>query len=468
MKTAISGGTPASTSAIRDGSLEWLDALKGVAIIAVVFDHAFIVDDYLVWKHAYFAVSWFIFLAGVSNTLSARRRGFACRRDVLQFYRRRLRSLLGPYLWITVLATALLASRALAPIALGRRLLLADAQPQLYFVPLLLQLLLVFPALYLALFRFGWAGRLVALVGVLLVGPWLSYRITLPWALGAHYLLGASFLYLFVLGMLAAALLARAAPRHLPLAAACLLCAVLGERALLRSGGTIMTHPPSNAMLPYTLGLLGSAFALCRLLQGSAPLRLLAALGHRSLDIFLYHYLFLLPFLPYRDRTRAHALPFPHAQAVLVVAAIVTAIAGALLLAWLSRSGWRLLRRAVRGYRLRRWLAARAAAAPLPLPRAARCSAAALGSGDGARVSGAPLGRHSALRPAPAARVITLPSGTPAAGGSPRRGAPPARNGRSRALRFAGRGSAPACATPSAHRGRARARGRAARASGGG
>ncbi|HZQ35060.1 MAG TPA: acyltransferase family protein [Dehalococcoidia bacterium] len=341
--TASTGGSRSPAQATNRSTLEWLDALKGVAIAAVVFDHAFIVDDYLVWKHAYFAVSWFIFLAGVSNTLSARRRGFTGAADLHAFWQRRLRSLLGPYLWITLIAVLLLNPHALTPATFGRRLLLANAQPQLYFVPLLLQLLLVFPLLDVALYRCGWWGRGAVLAGVLLVGPLLSSRITLPWTLGAHYLLGASFLYLFVLGMLAAPLLQRASARHSPLAAVCLLVAVLGERALLRSGGFMMTHPPSNAMLPYTVALLGLTYAGCRLFSGSAPVRLLAALGGRSLDIFLYHYLFLLPFLQYRDPARARALGVPHAQAVLVAVAIPTAIAGALLLAWLSRITWRLL-----------------------------------------------------------------------------------------------------------------------------
>jgi peptidoglycan/LPS O-acetylase OafA/YrhL len=457
VNSAISSDTPASATGSESGSLQWLDALKGVAIVAVVFDHAFIVDDYVVWKHAYFAVSWFIFLAGVSNTLSARRRGIGRRRDVLRFYQRRLRSLLGPYLWITVFATALIDTAALTPPALAHRLLVANAQPQLYFVPLLLQLLLVFPLLYVALFRAGWTGRVAVLAGVLLIGPWISYRVTLPWTLGAHYLLGASFLYLFVLGMVAAPLLERAGPRALPLAAGCLLVAVLGERDLLRSGGFMMTHPPSNAMLPYTLALLGVAYTLCRLLCGSAPVRLLAALGHRSLDIFLYHYLFLLPFLPYRDPARARTLPFPHGQAVLVVAAIITAITGALALAWLSRAAWRLVRHAT-GYTTRR--------PPGNQPRDA--AAPAVRSAGQAAVPGSPAGGYAALRAALAATPITTMTGTPAAAGSPHRAALPARNGRTQALRSAARESALASARPSAHRGRARAIAHESTASGGG
>lgn len=435
--------------------------------MAVVFDHAFIVDDYLAWKHAYFAVSWFILLAGVSNTLSARRRGFSNGRDVIAFGRRRLRSLLGPYLWITVLAVALLDRAAFTPGALSHRVLFADVQPQLYFVPLLLQLLLVFPLLYVALYRLGWFGRAATLAGVLLVGSLLAYRITLPWTLGAHYLLGASFLYLFVIGMLIAPLLAAAGRRHLPLAVIVLCTALLGERMLLRSGGTIMTHPPSNAMLPYTLGVLGICYTLFRLLRGSPPVRLLAALGHRSLDIFLYHYLFLLPFLPFRDPARARALPISHAQAVLVVVAIATAIAGALLLARCSRTAWWLVRRAASGLTAMAQRARRAPTTATP-----RSGAAANLVSNGFRLHAAGTARADGRGPvvglAFAAVPATTPAETPSAVASRRRGALPAQNGRSPAPRSASPGSGRASARSCVRRGRARARGRESRAPGGG
>ena len=339
----------ATNAPARAETLVWLDALKGIAILAVVFDHAYVIDDFLVWKHAYFAVSWFILLAGVSNTLAARRRGLRPLHDAPDLLRRRCLALLGPYLWVSVACYLVVQAAHATPAGVLRALLLADAQPQLYFVPLLLQLLIAFPLLYGAIYRAGLRGWLFVGLLLVVVGPWLSHQLMFPWTLGAHYLLGASFLYLFVLGMVVAPLLLAPLRRLGPLLALCVLLAVLGERTLLRSGGFMMTHPPSNVMVPYVVGLLGIAYALCRLGARTGPVRALAWLGHRSLDIFLYHYIFLLPLLRYRDRALAATLPLPHPQVAVVALAIPGAVGGALLAAALSRQLWRHVTRGARG-----------------------------------------------------------------------------------------------------------------------
>jgi peptidoglycan/LPS O-acetylase OafA/YrhL len=341
-------GRLSTVTSARDAPLIWLDALKGIAILAVVFDHTFLVNDYLVWKHSYFAVSWFIALAGVSNTLSARQRDFRPWPQSWGFWCRRCQALLGPYLWVTAATYLLLDVQGLSPEDLVRRLLLANSQPQLYFVPLLLQLLLVFPLFYWAIYRTGWLTRTVLICGALLLAPVIVRRISFPWTLGAHYFLGGSFLYLFLLGMLVAPIL-RSPGRWLwPLVAASLAMVVAGEYAVQRSGGTIMTHPPSQPMIVYVLGLLGVGYALCRTWPRALPVRLAAWLGRRSLDIFLYHYAFLLPILPFRDPVRAQRLPIAHAQLVVVAVAIPVVIAGSLAAASLSRGLYRRLDAALR------------------------------------------------------------------------------------------------------------------------
>jgi peptidoglycan/LPS O-acetylase OafA/YrhL len=324
-----------------------LDALKGIAILAVVFDHAFLVDNYLVWKHSYFSVSWFIFLAGVSNTLSARRRRFDPLRDTPAMWRRRLTTLLGPYLWVSVVAYLVINHRHLTALALPREIVLFHALPPLYFIALLMQLLLAFPLLYWALFCGGlWVG-VAALAGTVGIVTFLSGRITFPWVLGAHYLLGGTFLYLFVLGMLATPVMMASRPRAWLWVLGCLPAFVWAERWLVRTEGTGMTHPPTDLQMVYSVALLGLCYAAYLIFPRTPPARIARTLGRHSLDIFLYHYLFLLPFLHFRYRPWTDHLSLAQGRAVLVAVAIPTAIAGSLLAAWLSARLWRLVRRAL-------------------------------------------------------------------------------------------------------------------------
>jgi peptidoglycan/LPS O-acetylase OafA/YrhL len=318
---------------LGDGTLDWLDALKGIAILAVVTDHAFIISAYLVWKHLYFAVSWFIFLAGVSNTYSARRRNFDPRRDTFPFWRRRVTSLLPPYLGASAFAwVAVYAGRT--PVAVFLREFAGfHSLPPLYFIPLLLQFLVAFPLLYLLLYRRGWGGRILALVLAVPVADLLANRITFGWPLGAHYLLGASFLFLFLLGMAVEPLLSSGRITPVPLLIGSLVVFALAEHGNIATGGMLMTHPPSNLLLAYASGLLGIAYALCRLLPNLALVRAAGWLGRRSLSIFVYHYPFVMPIFAYRHSAWMSQSPFHWPQALLMLVAIPVAIGGSLIVA---------------------------------------------------------------------------------------------------------------------------------------
>jgi peptidoglycan/LPS O-acetylase OafA/YrhL len=309
----------------------WLDALKGIAILAVVLDHAFIVGNYELWKHLYFHVSWFVFLAGVSNTYSARTRRLSGSRDFLALWWRRGASLLPPYIAASALAFFF--------VYLGRQPASAfvydfshfHTLPPLYFIALLLQLLTVFPIVFALWYRAGWTGRIIVAAVIVPVGAVFSQVITFPWVLGAHYLFGASFLYLFVFGIALEPWLtgnrlhpAIALICGLPLLAA-------AEWFNLKTGGMLMTHPPTNDQLAYALGGAGLAYAVCRRFIGSLPVRLLGSLGHRSLDVFAYHYLFIIPLLHFRHAPWTDRLPFVWGQVVLMAIAVPAAIAASIL-----------------------------------------------------------------------------------------------------------------------------------------
>jgi peptidoglycan/LPS O-acetylase OafA/YrhL len=329
----IRRGIPTHTSVTTDHrSLEWLDALKGIAIIAVVLDHAFIVDNYEVWKHLYFHVSWFIFLTGVANAYSAQVRGFTSWSEILAMWWRRISKLVPPYAAASALAFIFVYAGRQSITSFGKDLLLFHTLPPLYFIALLLQLLVAFPIIFLVWQRYGWIGRIIVCVASIIFAQLLSQFVTFPWVLGAHYLLGGSFLYLFVLGIAIQPMLTNKQFSPLFWVVIGLPILVAAEWVNLISDGDLMTHPPTFLQIAYSLGSVLLCYAVCQLLAGRLPIRFLSRIGRRSLDIFAYHYLLILPVLQFRHAEWTHQLPFVQGQLLLMAIAVPLAIAGSILI----------------------------------------------------------------------------------------------------------------------------------------
>jgi peptidoglycan/LPS O-acetylase OafA/YrhL len=318
--------------------LEWLDALKGIAIIAVVLDHAFIVDNYEVWKHLYFHVSWFIFLAGVTNAYSARRRRFDSMGEVFAMWRRRISNILPVYLVASILAFVFIYAGRESGHAFARDFLLFHTLPPLYFIALLIQLFLAFPIFFFLWYRLGLLGRFSVCLATVIIASCLSQAITFPWVLGAHYFLGGSFLYLFVLGVVAEPILIEKRPSLWLLLALGLPLLAGAEWVNLRSEGDLMTHPPTLLQIEYAAGSLLLCYVVCRLFVGRLPMRYLSRIGRRSLDVFAYHYLLILPILRFRHSEWTHRLPFVQGQIVLMAITVPGAIAGSILIGRLVSS----------------------------------------------------------------------------------------------------------------------------------
>src|SRR3989344_5946245 len=90
---------------------KWVDVLRGIAILAVVLDHAFFLypqfRNTVVWSHTYFSIPWFVFLSGVTNTLSAKGKTWVFPRTHLLFVLKRF-SLLLPYILAALISYVLL------------------------------------------------------------------------------------------------------------------------------------------------------------------------------------------------------------------------------------------------------------------------------------------------------------------------------------------------------------------------
>lgn len=312
--------------------LEELDWLRAAAMTAVVLLHASstfvarpsrlclwgVTPALLLNQASRFSVPGFFLLSGLSLELSSPPR-------LPGFWLRRLRRVGLPYLGWTVFY--FLAARGVSPAlplpdalsALGRDLALGSAAPHLWFIPVLLQLYLLYPLLRLLCARRPRAfaavclllslGSTLAVLGMLPVpGRWRSWlwRLFFPWL--GYFALGMS------LGGEGLERLAAFCRRHGPgLALAGLLGAMLYSLDAAHSGNLESVKPQLFVYTPLALAALLGVWSLLRPLPWAA--KSAGFLARRSMGVYFVH-VFLLRLL--------RRIPFltKNAPGMLVLAAL--------------------------------------------------------------------------------------------------------------------------------------------------
>jgi peptidoglycan/LPS O-acetylase OafA/YrhL len=131
--------------------IKWIDFARGIAIIAVVMDHAILifrsVYNNVIWQHMEFAVPWFVVIIGMTNGLSEKNRNNYTFGDMGKFWTRRFKTIFIPYFIASLFYYLVLAHREHT---ISEFLFLTfnfRVIPHFYFVHLLLQLYLIFPLL---------------------------------------------------------------------------------------------------------------------------------------------------------------------------------------------------------------------------------------------------------------------------------------------------------------------------------
>lgn len=279
----------------------WIDILRGIAIIAVVLDHVMYMFPTLrsesLWHHTYFSVPWFIFLSGVANTHSAKRKepqhfipfylGFLWRRS----------NILVAYLFASMVSYGVVHKGQIDSAELLTQLRLFSAQPTYYFINLLTQLYLIFPLLYWLLKRAH--PRAVVAGTVLIAGAAWGLQVMgqPPWPFSpAGRLFGSIYLVVFWLGMVAGRF---GIPTHWFVWFGALEVFVFTEWALNATQGYFLGLTPTVPFILWAMSLLIVVYLVLRVLR-AAQLRIphawqsLKILGRYSVWIYLYHYLILL------------------------------------------------------------------------------------------------------------------------------------------------------------------------------
>lgn len=187
----------------------WIDIMKGIAILAVLADHAFYVfykfQNFYIWQQTFFAIPWFIFLSGITSTLSSGRKRWDVPGSFIPYWVKRLRSLIIPYLIVSLLIYLYNHFASFNFLEFLKDLANFSVQPTYYFVNLLFQLYLIFPILFtmvLIIRRKIW--MIPAAIAIFLISFLLfTQNANLPWpfySLGAVF--GGKYLFLFFLGIL--------------------------------------------------------------------------------------------------------------------------------------------------------------------------------------------------------------------------------------------------------------------------
>lgn len=287
----------------------WIDVLKGIAILAVVLDHTFLlfpkVRVEILWQHTYFSITWFVFLSGVTNTLSAKRKNkWQFPWAYLSFWKKRSKILI-PYFFASLVAYLTLNFKQINLADFLKGVLYFSHQPTFYFINLICQLYLIFPFLYslLCLCRKHWQKFILTIA--VFIFSFILLPVKYPiWPFSpAGRLFGSAFLAAFFLGILFGQ---KEIVDNDLMIKICFFAFVILEGLLIYTKGSFASIVPSFYLVVWSLSLLFLVKKIISGINGKSPIfTLLAFIGRGTLFIYLFHFLFLtilarLPFWDFR------------------------------------------------------------------------------------------------------------------------------------------------------------------------
>ncbi len=278
---------------------KWIDVLRGIAILAVIADHIFTlfgtfrIDS--IWKHTYFSVSWFIFLSGVTNGISASKTTWVFPKSYVTFWRKRL-TIIFPYIFASTVSFLVFTYPHFH--IDGKRYIYEivhfSNQPIFYYINLLLQLYIIFPFLYVLMNKSKKDWQMVLLVfGTIFLSFILQAYTTPPWPFDAGLrVMGGILLAVFFLGVLYGREVFRI-DRYIFIISILIFTAI---EVLL-----VYTHESIFKSLEHTFYLEAWSISLLfiikflfdRVRYDNLFSRLLNFLGRHSLFIYLFHFLMI-------------------------------------------------------------------------------------------------------------------------------------------------------------------------------
>lgn len=302
----------------KTGHIKWLNCAKTVAILAVLTDHSWntLYSDQRIQEAAFFSVSLFILLSGMTSYMSDERHD----ESWLQNFIRSSKKLVIAYL-IAVVIYELCLTRTFSIVKYFDYVIHFNASPPHYFVLLYLQLMVVNRPLYLLLKKFesmkySAAYELLTLLVVTVFSIWTTKHTQFLGVYGGGgKLLGGTYLILYYLGMLCA--------KHgwlsgLNIKKSAILT-IIGGAAYIAWLGIVLRfgreaidrhfpfgdglNPPGVVIGVMAVAMLVFCAGLFSLMDNFDALRPIVdvfdRVGNHTLYIFIYHQLFLLVCINY-------------------------------------------------------------------------------------------------------------------------------------------------------------------------
>lgn len=325
---------------IEKSHLKWIDAAKGIAILAVIIDHStgLLFSKRIISLSSYFSVTVFVFLAGITSYYSSERHKDESIGGELI---RKIKSILIPYAVATCIYQFVIKGRFNFGEYINH-LLYFDITPPFYFVVFFLQLIFISPYIY-RLIEYkkekSWHCLMVVLATMISLFC-IRYTFIIDVWGGGKYLLGGSYLLVYLLGELFACygfpLKREKRWIRLVIAIVAVFISILWlneyefklDLWLKEPFGTGL-NPPGITLMVYSgciIAFLYYAFSyieICKIRVVKAIYMSLSYIGRYSLYIFLYHKLVLDYFLIDFDITNIWAKRLIYISAMLVIPIII-------------------------------------------------------------------------------------------------------------------------------------------------
>jgi fucose 4-O-acetylase-like acetyltransferase len=275
---------------------KWIDILKGIAIIAVVLGHTMdTFPDFQVapvWQHLAFTIPWFIFLSGLTNTLSIRHKPTThLALSMVRLILRRIFQIVPVYLTALFIAIRLSPYPNQPAAYFFHEAIRFWTVPTFYFVELILELYILFPFLYLLAVKLMHPA--LKIISVIIIA-WLAFYFPwfqIPaWYTGTNITIGGGYLLVFYLGILTGL----KTPKESRIFMIITVAVTLLADYLYISRSPSLGHSAEYFVLLHlwSIPLLFSVKFLTRWIPGKIQ-RGLTYLGRQSLYIFLFHYIIL-------------------------------------------------------------------------------------------------------------------------------------------------------------------------------
>lgn len=311
--------------------IDWIDFIKGMAILAVVIDHYSGSVSSLSWASmSYYSVTLFTFIAGITSYYSLKRQETI----EIKYVVRRLKHILIPYIVATCLYV-FYSNHFLDIGTLLKSIVGFSASAPFYFILYFLQLLIISPLLFYIISVKSKKYPFYLLVVTIAIGLFsillVKYTNVLPLHGGGKYIFGGTYLLVFFLGMIFTTIIGVKPDKtrnKVLFGVSTLLLLIFGALYYYSvkgfSGIPIkMINPPGIILILYSLAAflwLWMGFRLCEMTLPAKAMNIFKPInicGKYSMDIFLYHVLVIILF------NRYLTVWFPALQQLKIICAIL-------------------------------------------------------------------------------------------------------------------------------------------------